>query len=238
MLRQLGLESPQPWVVTPAWDDGLPKEPIARRKALDKLKIQVGRVAEGLAQMHKAFGGKDAGGNARLMTDDAKKTEYTYLAGPKLERVRTTLGDQFDSVKDKIIDEVIPDFVRAPIPASNNLGDANAGNFIVGENGQVRVIDVGLMRWSVDTAGHGTGTGAADMARFVESLGSLHPDALTDAALGTLRAEFETSYASAAGVNMAEFKLAERYYQVDMYLGILKDDPARILPKLLAVLGL
>jgi hypothetical protein len=218
--------------------DDLPAEPNQRRRALESLTEHVRSVAQGLAEMHKAFGSKDDNGKAVFMSDAAKRSESTYLVGTKLERARPYLGDHYASVKAKIDQDVVPDFKRAAVPASNNLGDANAGNFIVDPSGKISLIDVGLMSWSLDSKQRGTGTGAADMARFVESLGTLHPGALTDAELVSLRVEFEAVYAEHSGVDMADFKLAERYYQVDMYLGIIRDDPDRILPRLLAVLGL
>lgn len=222
-----------------------------RENAALQLQFAVTRVAEGLAELHMKF---EAGGT--LMTNEAKLNDANYMldknvrGGSDVAQVRASLGDRdFERVKARLEGPELESFLAAKVPATAYHGDANAGNFLVGggyndETGykELAVIDVAQMRWSLDEKHKGTKTGAADVARFLESLETVAPGTLSETELQRMRDAFMKRYLKflaekGHGVDRAQFDQAERWYRIEMELAVIKSD-ATAKPRLLQLLGL
>jgi tRNA A-37 threonylcarbamoyl transferase component Bud32 len=177
------------------------------------------------------------------MTADAKAGAVNYILtrkitpnvvkfgadGPAIEAAMKALGEQFK---------------LAPIPATAYHGDANAGNFMVNNDGTVGVIDFDKMQWSLNKQGEGIDTGAADLARFGQSLETLHPGKLTTAEADALRAAFEKAYFDAmagTGVTPAVLDAAKKMYAVETEIAAMnagKYTPAQTAERIKAILGI
>ena len=136
------------------------------------------------------------------------------------------------------------------MPATAYHGDANAGNLIVDDYNTQRgykdlsVIDAGSMAWSIDkNTGKGIKTGAADVARFLGSLETLHPGKLTPADVQQLREEFmetyRTEYQRKArhDLDLTQYGKASSWYRIEMEVAVLKSD-SRAKPRIMQLLGL
>lgn len=232
----------------------MPHEPELRVKALTQLEFAMKRAAEGLAEMHAKFGSRSQSGAPTLMSREAKLDDANYMlnenfrGGSRVERVKAVLGTDFERVKAMLEGPVLQGFLDADVPATAYHGDANAGNFIVHEYKKdvgfkdLGVIDVGSMQWSVRGA-KGMKTGAADVARLLESLETVQPGALTDFEVMQLRREFNGAYRAHfrgfAGyvLDAAAYAHAEKWYRVEFEISVLKSDPTAK-KRLLKILGM
>ena len=196
----------------------LPIEGGARAKAIERLEQACIKVARGLAEMHQAF----ADGNPQ--TEQQKLTDARYILG-KLDGVEAKLGKaHYERVKGIIEQKVIPDYLKANVPATNYHGDANVGNFVVSNGGKLQMIDVGNMKYSVGKDGAPVGTGAADVGRFLESLESKHPGALSAAESKALTDAFNKEYFKhmKGKITPADLEAATLLYRVELELAVIK----------------
>jgi hypothetical protein len=191
------------------------------------------------------------------MSREAKLSDANHLLdksfrnGEDVAKVKAALGDvDFQRVKAVLEGPVLQAFLDADVPATAYHGDANAGNFIVHDYTasagykDLGVIDVGSMTWSVDkSTGRGTKTGAADTARLLGSLETLHPGYLTSAEVRYLRGEFMKTYAAQyradarRELGLVSYEQAEKWYRLEMEVAVLKSD-ARAKPRIMQLLGL
>ena len=136
------------------------------------------------------------------------------------------------------------DFMSAEVPATVYHGDANAGNFALSgnNNSDLTVFDVDKVQWSVPDgaldrptgAVDGTKTGAADVARFLNSLETLAPGKLTPGDLRDLRSAFNDAYfrnykvgSDQHRVARSQYEKAERWYQLEMEMTIIDKPGAK-----------
>ncbi len=221
----------------------LPNDPAERQKSFARLEIAVQQVAEGLAEMHARFE-THQGGTVAMMTKEAKLSDANYMldrsfrAGADVAAVRAALGERdFDSVKEKLEGPMLQAFLDAKVPATNYHGDANAGNFILsgtdedGRFAEVAVIDLDKMRYSIEEGTQAaTRTGAADVARFLGSLETLQPGALSPVEVTVLRKAFSRQYSAqylvTAGhdLDTSQYAKAESWYRAELEVGRLKSD--------------
>jgi hypothetical protein len=134
------------------------------------------------------------------------------------------------------------DFLSAEVPATAYHGDANAGNFALSgnDNSKLSMFDVDKMQYSLpdhalegNLAGvKGNKTGAADVARFLNSLETLAPGKLRPQDLQALEQSFKRTYFSKyrvgsdrQRVSRLEYEKAERWYELEMELAIVVKDP-------------
>lgn len=228
--------------------EALPKD--ARRvEEMKKLDVAVKQVAIGLAEMHAKLA---SGG---MMTKEAMLSDANYLldanfkkAGWKREKVEAALGTDVARVRERLEEVFLPRFLESRVPATAYHGDANAGNFIMDGYDQgtkrfknVGLIDVGSMDWSIGADGKGNKTGAADVARFLSSLETLAPGALSAGELGALRDEFRKAYFKEYeqhhAIDRTSYEGAEKWYALELQIAILRGDPSTK-PQLMSLLGL
>jgi hypothetical protein len=111
------------------------------------------------------------------------------------------------------------------------------------------VIDVGSMVWSIESGktsntthvgnGKGIKTGAADVARLLESLESLHPGKLGPAEVQQLSDEFARVYGAGYHVpDAVAYEKAERWYRVELELAVLKKPDATAKARIFHLLGM
>ena len=219
--------------------EGMPTDVASRKSAFDTLTAGIKRTAEGLAEMHARFERTD-GGAPVMMTKDAKMEDANKFlnknfrpGGKNMLRLRTALGEaDFQRVKAAAEGPLLTDFLAAQVPATARHGDANAGNFVSDDMGNISVIDAGSMKTSLDEAtGTGTKTGAADIAWLLGSLETLHPGKLTPSEVNALRKEFMKAYkvefakVAKHQLNYAAYRKAERWYRFELEIISLKGDP-------------
>jgi hypothetical protein len=232
----------------------MPSDPGLREAAFKRLDFALKRAAEGLAEMHAKFETIGAGGAPVMMSRPSKLEDANYLldnnfrGGKDVDRVKAALGEaDFQRVKAALEGPALRAFLEADVPATAYHGDANAGNFIVEDYNKdlgykdLGVIDVGSMKWSINDAGKGTKTGAADVARLLGSLETLHPGKLMPGEVQQLREHFMMVYRgqyrelAQHGLNVSKYDSAERWYRLEMEIAALKSDPSakpRILKQL------
>jgi hypothetical protein len=239
-----------------------------RAATMQKLQDAVVKVATGLGEMHTKFGQRNADGTPAMMTKENKQSDADYMvnrnfngtgsrdAAERTAAIRNALGADFDRVKAAIDGNLRTKFYDAQVPATANLGDANAGNFMVSKHDAARgyqdleVIDVGAAKWSFDgnpTVGaKGKGTGAADLARFLGSLetmfpGNLRPhevQALRDKFMWAYLAQYKTGKSPGFQSNYAD---AEKWYRIELELTVLADpsgNQAATKKRIMTMLGL
>jgi hypothetical protein len=229
----------------------LPTEVHQREQSMKVLEKAVEKVAEGLAEMHQTFGDNSSRKPA-MMTETAKKSDANYFldkafrpGGDNYDRVRVALGDDFEHVRGVAEGRMYQDFLSAEVPATAYHGDANAGNFALSgnDNSKLSMFDVDKMRYSLpdhalegNLAGiKGNKTGAADVARFLNSLETLAPGKLSPGDVQRLEAAFKDRYfkkyrvgSDEHGVSRTEYEKAERWYELEMELAIvIKDASAK-----------
>jgi hypothetical protein len=197
--------------------DTMPTEPLLRQSQLAKLREAVIKVAKGLGELHSSFQGKDP------LSNSQKSAETDYML-KGLDGIKAKVGDAHYAKLREALQAKIDKYMAAKVPATANLGDANTGNFIIGPDGKVKVIDVGTMKWSVDGKGQGQGTGAADVARFLESLQSKRPGALTPEEVAQLTTAFNQAYfAEMHGkVSPADLDAATTIYRAQLEMSIIR----------------
>ncbi|HWU88901.1 MAG TPA: DUF4157 domain-containing protein [Kofleriaceae bacterium] len=196
----------------------LPTEPSLRPEAIAKVREAVVKVARGLAEMHKAF----ADGEPQTLAQ--KQSEARYTLG-KLDAIRAQIGEAHYARLEAALQAQISAYEAAKVPATASHGDANTGNFIVGSDGKLKVIDVSDMQWSIDGSGKVKGTGAADVARFLESLQSKRPGALTPAEVRELTELFNKTYFGEmkGRITEADLAAATTMYRAQLELSIIKN---------------
>lgn len=194
----------------------LPTEPALRADAITKVREAVVKVARGLAEIHRAFADGD------LQTQAQKLNEASYTLG-KLEAIRVRIGEAHYARIRAALEAQISAYLAARVPATAAHGDANTGNFIIGSDGKLKVIDVGDMQWSIDGSGKVKGTGAADVARFLESLQSKRPGALAPAEVRALTELFNRTYFGEMKGKITETDLAAAtvLYRAQLELSII-----------------
>lgn len=230
--------------------EALPEDPRLRVESKKKLTKAVRKVAEGLAEMHVHFGDNTAQKPA-MMSEAAKKSDADHFfekafrpGGRDYDKVRSVLGDDFDRVKSVAERKMYDEFIASEVPATAYHGDANAGNFALSgnNNSDLTMFDVDNMKWSVPKGAFegdlanvkGTKTGAADVARFLNSLETLAPGKLRADELNALRQEFKDAYfakyrvgSDRHSVSRSEYAKAERWYQLEMEMAIIDKPGAK-----------
>ncbi len=212
-----------------------------RGSEIKMLQRAVARVAEGLAELHRRTGVTDRKGNVEMMSSQAKRSDADHMMNKYLRgasstpAVRSALGDDFERIKRAAEGPVLDAFLDARVPRSAYHGDANAGNFLVDGFDEKKqrftdlgVVDVKSMQWSLEGESlSGTKTGAADVARFLASLETLDPGKLRPSELTKLRTHFLATYyknyqvgVKRTSVDPASYEAAERWYRLELELGI------------------
>ncbi|HWU90616.1 MAG TPA: hypothetical protein VN253_25295, partial [Kofleriaceae bacterium] len=180
----------------------LDKAAEGRKPLITQLQQAVVAVAKQLSKLH---GKAKAGNTGRvatptelkakdLMAKDVKQvhekglyTSHLAVAAEHLEEAEVTaLGEAFD----KLLEDNV---VKQKLRKSMTHGDANAGNFIV-DGDEASIIDVNTGVQSLGPTGDAKKTGAADTGRFLESLRTAYPGALTEEELAELDKQFHTAY--------------------------------------------
>jgi hypothetical protein len=226
----------------------LPEDRSQRGHSMEILTNAVKKVAEGLAEMHVKFGNNSSQKPA-MMTEAAKKNDAEYFfnkalrpGGRDYDKVHAALGDDFEHVRSVAEGKFYEDFLSAEVPATVYSGDANAGNFALSgtDNSTLTMFDVDKMQYSVpqgalngDVANiKGNKTGAADVARFLNSLETLAPGKLRPDELQRLEVAFKNTYfekyrvgSDQHRVSRSEYQKAERWYELEMELAIIGSDP-------------
>jgi hypothetical protein len=178
-----------------------PPGQAGHEEAVAELLKSTRSVAEAMAEMHGAFA---SGGPESLAQ---KQSDAGHILDEQLPKIKSaTSPADYAAIDAKLRGEVAPAFIKSPVPATAYHGDANAGNFMVDKDYNVRVIDVGSMKWSVDAAGKGKSTGAADVGRFMQSLEASNTGTLTAAEMGHVQKSFMDTYLGASGVAKADFE--------------------------------
>jgi hypothetical protein len=225
-----------------------------RAAAIKQLEDAMVAVARGLGEMHTTFGKRRANGEPEYMSEKAKESDADYMLeknfddkGRNTAAVKRGLGADLDAVK-AAVTKLRDKFVKAKVPATAYLGDANAGNFVVGKHDatkgyqDLRLIDVAPMRWGMDPKDpkvadandprwqpgeKGKATGAADLSRFLgslETMGSLKPaeiDHLRDVFMRTYVEHYHPGKDPRSKVDLAAYADAERWYRIELELSIL-----------------
>ena len=222
---------------------GLPDDPAARRDALKKLTAAVTRTAEGMAELHKAFA------SGEPMTREAKQKEIdrvmhdldnatSTLGAARVARIRAALGLAREA------------FLAAELPATAAHGEADAGNFLVhgwDEKDKtfrdLGMIDVESMRETlVGGKGawqqRGTGTAAADIGRFLESLEAMAPGKLTDGERTDLHDAFVDQYFKATPSRAQPVERALDWFRIGAELVAVKNGDASAASRIDRLLGL
>ncbi|HWU88820.1 MAG TPA: hypothetical protein VN253_16250, partial [Kofleriaceae bacterium] len=220
----------------------LPSDPALHDTAMKQLNFAMKRAAEGLAEMHAKFETRGQGGAPKMMSREAKLSDANYFLdknfrdGEDVSKVKIALGEgEFARVKAALEGLMLQRFLEADVPATAYHGDANAGNFIVhdydAQSGykELGLIDVGSMSWSIDArTGKGTKTGAADVARFLGSLETLHPGKLTPGEVRILQDTFMKKYLQQyradahRDLDGDRYRQAENWYRLEMEIAALK----------------
>lgn len=196
----------------------LPTEPALRPEAIAKVRDAVVKVAKGLAEMHRAF----ADGEPQTLAQKQNEAQYTL---EKLDAIRAQIGEAHHMRLKAALEAQIAAYKGAKVPATASHGDANTGNFVIGSDGKLKVIDVSDMQWSIDGSGKVKGTGAADVARFLESLQSKRPGALTPEEVQAMTDLFNKTYFGEmkGRVTEADLAAATAMYRAQLELSIIKN---------------
>lgn len=162
----------------------------ARTEAIAKLSRDNSAVAKALAEFHV----KSASG--KKVTTQYKDQEISKLRD-RWEAIKNTR-----KIPDRDVVAIAPKlealytvFHAADLDASYAHGDAHVGNFSLGKDGKVSVIDTETLFRSVGSEGKGVAPGATDVGRFKESLRTFGTEAnLTAAEISKLQTEFVSRY--------------------------------------------
>src|SRR5262249_49606909 len=101
------------------------------------------------------------------------------------------------------------------------------GNFTVGNDGQVSVIDTESLMSSMDTQGRGKAPAAADVGRFYESLRVFGEEAgLSDAEIAKVQEEFLAAYKEASKTANVDLDATVEFYAVNLDIIALKAEIA------------
>ena len=183
---------------------GLPVDSDRRPPLIQTLTRGVIAVAKELAKLHGKTG--DQGQQGRIKGPKKLRREDVMNASVKTvhekglyeihlqravaqnkvnEQERQNIVTAFDAlVTDKL--------VQQKLRKSMTHGDANAANFLV-DGDDATVIDVNTASQSLGPSGE-LKTGASDTGRFLETLRTSAPGALSDPELATLETEFHKAY--------------------------------------------
>ncbi len=187
-----------------------------RAEAISALESGVKRVARAMAEMHAAFATGDS------MSQGAKQNIAKYNLS-KLASLKGRIPDaDIKAIQDKLTSEVIPAFVRSPVPETAYHGDANVGNFMVDKDRNVRVIDVGSMKWSLDKHGNGTSTGAADVGRFMQSIEASASGKLEASEVARVQGAFQDEYFKASKLSREDFEPGVRLFRADLEVAAMR----------------
>jgi len=120
-----------------------------------------------------------------------------------------------------LLDAAAAKYIASDVPATGYHGDANVGNFIIGKDGKLTTIDIGNMQYSFKD-GKPVGTGAADIARFLESLQSKRPGALTPEEVKNLTNHFnETYFSKNKSATPADLEAATMLYRAELEMAVI-----------------
>jgi aminoglycoside phosphotransferase len=225
----------------------IPADPAQHGRAVQELKVALEATAEGLAEFHAKVKATPGGARANLVGDANYMVEKNFHSD-RDRPIRAALGDDFERVRAAVDvgSSAYESFVTANLPASVYHGDANAGNFIISGSGaktEVGMIDVGAMQYSMKDNKR-VGTGAADVARLLESLETMQTGKLTPAELTDLRDSFEKSYVAEfarqthESLDQRSFDAARRWYTVELELTVLRGGDPTAKGRILRLLGL
>lgn len=179
-------------------------------EAVVAMETSVKSVAAAMAEMHKAF----ASGGAETV---AQKTSDAGFIRGKFERLKAKMAPaDAQAITQKLDGEIIPQFIKSPVPATAYHGDANIGNFVVDKDFNVHVIDVGTMKYSLDEKGHGKSTGAADVGRFMQSLQASSEGKLSAADVARIQRAFLDRYFDIMKVARADFEPGIRLFRAEL----------------------
>lgn len=182
----------------------LGKEAEDRKPLIEQLQKAVVAVAKQLATLHGKATTEKAGRAhvptelkvASQMAKDVKqgheKGLYEAHLKAAVKRNRFNEGEPEAVVEafDQLLKENVVD---QKLRKSMTHGDANAGNFIVNDE-QASIIDVNTGEQSLGPSGDPKKTGASDTGRFLESLRTAYPGALTEEELTGLDKKFHAAY--------------------------------------------
>lgn len=222
------------WAAMP---EGTDKQVEAKADVFaNRVEAAVKRVAQTLAELHNQYA------DGALMSSAAKQRDiqavHAQLASPEV--VRVIGADQIAQIRARL-QPLEAAFLAAKLPATAELGNASAGalefkdykldpeetakaqankpNAKVMMFGRMSAADVGGIRASLDPATQkGTGTGAADVAQFLESL---HQDPRLAEKAAELENLFGDIYRQTLVIKPAQADQvdAERWYRTAAEIG-------------------
>jgi Ser/Thr protein kinase RdoA (MazF antagonist) len=168
-----------------------------------------------MAEMHEKFA---SGGEVAAAQ---KQSEVDYILG-KLERQRSAFqAEEFARIESTLRNKIVPGYVQSSLPATAYHGDANIGNFMV-DGSNVRVIDVGSMKHSLDGNNRGKSTGAADVGRFMQSLEASAGGHMTGAEIKDVQDHFLAAYVAASKVPRGELGDAMTLFRAELEIAAIQ----------------
>jgi hypothetical protein len=199
-------------------EDQIKKVPTAGQAGHDEsvvaLESNVKLVARGMAEMHAAFATGAPESTAR------KKSDAQYIVS-KFVGMKSKLPPQdHQAILDKLQSDIVPAFLKSPVPATAYHGDANAGNFIVDKDHSLKVIDVGTMKHSLDGA-KGKSTGAADVGRFMQSVQVAAEGKLSAGEVARVQQSFLDAYFAASKIAPSDFEAGLKLFRSELEMAVI-----------------
>lgn len=223
----------------------LPAGGAERTAAVQELGKNIEKVAGAMAEFHGAF----TTGKPPASMTQAEKAGWLEHALTMIDRANTPANAAMakDLARAKAaMQKAGAEMIASEVPATAYHGDANAGNFIIDPKGNVRVIDVGSMKWSLDSLGRGKATGAADVGRLAQSLDTLTIKgggaALQPAEVKALQDRFLNAYAKASGISPDKMAAAVKLSRAELEVAAIRyarspQEAAAAMERLKTVLG-
>jgi hypothetical protein len=195
-----------------AWQGTTDKQ--AKNAEFNKLSAAVRRGAHSLAELHKQFAHEGA-----MMSPQAKQRQIdsTYRSLDGAGAASTLRPVELARIRERLR-PLADEFMKANVPATAELGHADVQAFAFRDYnaktnafGKLSIEEVARVHATLDPAtGQGTGTGAADVAEFLESL-ARHPG--LGAAVQQLRSDFLGEYKQTLGAAFGEVNAARAWFE-------------------------
>ena len=132
--------------------------------------------------------------------------------------------EQMAKIEHYLRDVVGPKFIESHLPATAFHGDAHVGNVQVDEHLNARPLDLTSMKWGLDGAGRGNGTGAVDVGQFVARLYEKSEGKLSIPEIQRLEKTFVDEYYKHSTVTEEEMRPAQQLYAVESQLARIQWD--------------